>query len=390
MTTLIDNARIVLADCVRDGAVLIEEDKIAAILPTGAAVPEAVQRIDAQGDVLMPGCIDLHGDDIEFEIGALGPRAGAQRMPVEVGLLQSDKNAVAWGITTKVHALAYFEDESKNRSKRLSGAIMDKILAYQTAGHLLAEHWVDLRYEVTAAPDYTIEAMAHPIVRMISIMDHTPGEGQFANIEAYKALNRQITDASDEDLDRLVAEKIARSGLKQAHQSQVAEQALKLGRVIASHDDLSAAKVDEMHALGARVAEMPVRLEAARRARELGWSISMAGPNLLRGGSASGNLSAAEAFAAGVVGCLCTDYHLPSLVCGAFKLVEEGLADLPRAIALVSSGPAAALGLGDRGSIAEGLRADLALVSQRLGHPVVRRTYRAGRCIYSDHRFDAE
>lgn len=386
MQIIVENARIVLPDAVIEGHVVVQAGKIMAVGAGPAPAGDGL-RVDAGGDYLIPGAIDLHGDDIEFEIGALGPRAGARRMPVDVGLMQSDKNAVGWGITTKLHAIAYFEDEAKGRSKRLSGAIMDAIARHQQEGQLLAEHWVDLRYEVTADPEYTLEAMAHPVVRMVSIMDHTPGEGQFASIEAYKALNKQLTDADDAELERLVQEKIARSALKQGHQARVAARAVELGLLIASHDDISTAKVDEMHAIGTTLAEMPVRLEAALRAREKGWAITMAGPNILRGGSASGNLNAVEALAAGAMDCICSDYYPPSLVCGAFRLIEDGQASLPQAIALITRGPARALGLSDRGEIAIGLRADLALVTDRLGHPVVRQTWRAGRTVHTDHRF---
>jgi len=389
MTVVIKNAQIVLPDCVVEGAVRLENGKIAEILEGGHAPAGAGQVIDAEGDWLIPGCIDLHGDDIEFEIGALGPRAGTKRMPVDLGLVQSDKNAAAWGITTKLHAIAYFEDEAKNRSRRLSGQIMDAIQDHAAAGHLLVEHWVDLRYEVTADPAYTLEAMAHPVVRMISVMDHTPGEGQFADVESYKALNRQLTDADDAELERLVAEKQARAHLKAGHEAQVAERARELGLIIASHDDASVERVEAWHALGGRLSEMPVRMEAARRARELGMFISMAGPNLLRGGSASGNLNLTEALAAGALDAICSDYYPPSLVCGAFKLVQDGhIADLPDAIRLVTSGPAQALGLVDRGTIAAGLRGDVAQVSTRLGQPVVRRTFVAGNLVYEDRRFE--
>ena len=288
MKTIIENAKIVLPDRVIEGRLVTDGALIAEI---GAqAGTDVATVLDAEGDFLIPGAIDLHGDDIEFEIGALGPRASGRRMPVEVGLMQSDKNAVAWGITTKLHAIAYFEDEAKGRSKRLSGAIMDAIARYQDAGTLLAEHWVDLRYEVTADPDYTLEAMAHPVVRMISIMDHTPGEGQFADIEAYKALNRQLTDADDSELEALVMEKIARHDLKGAHQARVGARARDLGLLVASHDDISAAKVDEMHALGARLSEMPVRLDAAERAHALGWTVTMAGPAIILGRSKTSNV----------------------------------------------------------------------------------------------------
>lgn len=389
MDLVIENAQIVLPDRVVAGAVRLVDGRIAEIIEDAPGAAPRPGAIDAEGDWLIPGCIDLHGDDIEFEIGALGPRANTQRMPVELGLIQSDKNAAAWGITTKLHAIAYFEDEAKNRSKRLSGQIMDAIRDHAEAGRLLVEHWVDLRYEVTADPAYTLEAMAHPVVRMISVMDHTPGEGQFADLESYKALNRQITDADDAELERLVAEKQARAHLKAAHEALVADRARALGLVIASHDDASAGRVEARHALGGRLSEMPVRIEAARRARDLGMFVSMAGPNLLRGGSASGNLNLTEALAEGVLDAICSDYYPPSLVCGAFKLVQDGhIADLPDAIRLVTAGPAAALGLADRGAIAPGLRGDMAQVSTRLGHPVVRRTFLTGHLVYEDRRFE--
>jgi alpha-D-ribose 1-methylphosphonate 5-triphosphate diphosphatase len=143
MDILVKNAIIVLPDRVIEGDISVADGKIAAIGERFSG--SATQVIDAGRGHVIPGIIDLHGDDIEFEIGALGPKASARRMPVDLGLIQSDKNAAGWGITTKFHAIAYFEEESKGRSKRLSSEIMDSIARLAEAEHLLVDHWVDLQ-----------------------------------------------------------------------------------------------------------------------------------------------------------------------------------------------------------------------------------------------------
>lgn len=385
MDILVKNAIIVLPDRVIEGDISVADGKIAAIGERFSG--SATQVIDAGRGHVIPGIIDLHGDDIEFEIGALGPKASARRMPVDLGLIQSDKNAAGWGITTKFHAIAYFEEESKGRSKRLSSEIMDSIARLAEAEHLLVDHWVDLRYEITGDPTYTLAALEHPRVKAVSLMDHTPGEGQFATSEAYKALNRQLTAADEEEFDRILAEKRARQHLKWDHVARVCERARLLGLLIASHDDHTPEKVEAMAAHGCRLAEMPVRLDAAQKAKALGLKVSMAAPNIVRGGSSSGNLNAVNALEAQALDSLCSDYHLPSLLTAGDILLKQGLVSWPELAALLAANAADALGLVDRGRIEPNKRADLAVIRTELGFPIIQATIAKGQIAYHDLRF---
>ncbi len=384
------NAQVVLPERVVAGGVVINDDGAIEEVVIGSRIPRAQAIEDVGGDLLMPGLIDLHGDDVEYEIGAKGPKASPTRLPVSLALVQSDKNAIGWGITTCYHALAYWEEESKGRSVRLSKEIIEAIGSLQSAGLLLGEHCVDLRYEVTGDPTYTLDVMEHACVRMVSLMDHTPGEGQFKDDASYKALNKSITGWSDEELDRIIAEKRARQSMKASHIERVVARARDLGQAIASHDDHTVEKVGRMHGLGVSIAEMPVALDAAREAKRLGMTVTMAAPNVIRGGSSSGNLNAVDAIRAGVLDALCTDYYLPSLVTAAFRLVRDGVLDLPSAFRLVTFNPARGIGLTDRGEIAAGLRADLVTIHADGAAPIVTRTFKGGRLVFRDDRFGGQ
>ena len=384
---VLTNARLVLPERVVSGSVVIADDGTIEEVIIGARQPRAEIVEDVGGDYLMPGLIDLHGDDIEYEIGAKGPKATPTRLPVGLALIQSDKNAIGWGITTRYHALAYWEEESKGRSVRLSKEIVEAIDKLQAQKRLLCEHYVDLRYEVTGDHAYTLAVMEHPSVRMISLMDHTPGEGQFKDDAAYKALNKSITGWSDVELDRVIAEKRARQSLKTGHTKTIIEKAKQLGQAIASHDDHTVEKVQAMKALGISIAEMPVSLEAAREARCMGMTVTMAAPNVVRGGSSSGNLNAVDAIKAGVLDALCTDYYIPSLITAVFRLVRDEVVDLPSAVRLVTINPARGVGMVDRGEIAVGKIADIVTVNPDEAAPIVTRTFKHGRLSFRDSRF---
>jgi alpha-D-ribose 1-methylphosphonate 5-triphosphate diphosphatase len=154
--------------------------------------------------------------------------------------------------------------------------------------------------------------------------------------------------------------------------------------MLATHDDDSPEKVDAQWELGATVAEFPVTYEAAQRARDRGMHIVVGAPNLLRGGSQSGNLAAADLMSWGFADIICADYHAPSLFAAAFRAVEDGLADVPGAIRMVTLNPSIAVGLNDRGGILPGYSADLAVLRlDDAGFPQVESAYRQGRLVYA-------
>jgi alpha-D-ribose 1-methylphosphonate 5-triphosphate diphosphatase len=253
---------------------------------------------------------------------------------------------------------------------------------------LLTDLRIHARFEVSTpkvAP-LLAELIAAGQIQMLSLMDHTPGQGQYRNIEHYIGFIAKWRQVDPSHVEEELRERLARSGdlmERWAIARDIAALAREMGLPIASHDDDTLEKVDLVASMGTTISEFPVTLEAAEEARRRGMHIIMGAPNALRGGSHSGNISAREAIDAGVVDALAADYHPATLVQAAFGLAATGVLSLPAAVALISAGPAAALGLDDRGRIVEGLSADLALVEDG-PRPRVRAVIRAGLPIYWD------
>jgi len=221
----------------------------------------------------------------------------------------------------------------------------------------------------------------HPAVRMVSLMDHTPGFGQYADIEIFRRLRRKEGWAEDR-IERSIDElHERRAALRNPNRQRVL--ALMAGGTvaIASHDDRTEAEIAANAADGIKLSEFPVTLAAAVAARAAGMRIIGGAPNIVRGGSHSGNVSAMALLQAGLIDALASDYVPASLIHAAFVIAETCMLDLPRAVALVSDAPARMIGLQDRGRIAPGLRADLVRMRLHDGMPVLRAVYCAGERI---------
>ena len=362
------------------GSVRIEDGVIAEIVER--PVPDPV--IDGDGLLLLPGLVDLHGDAIEREIQ---PRANAT-LPIDMGVVELDKRHAACGVTTGFAAISFSEDSHSIdgvRSEEFAHRIVSTIGDLKSA--LMTDLHIHARFEVN-------NERALPILRtlvdanavdLVSLTDHTPGQGQYRDLEyfvRYDAKKRNLTLAqAHANARQRIMEREARSSVWEIV-SDVTALARQRGIPIASHDDDTPEKVALMQSLGAVISEFPVTLEAAREARRRGMQTVMGAPNALRGRSNTGNLSARAALRDGGVDILASDYHPAALLRAALSLAEDGLATLPDAVALVTDGPARAVGLDDRGMIAVGRRADLALVARR-PVPGVRGTFCNGRFVYS-------
>lgn len=379
---LIKNLRIVLPDAVIErGHLQIEGGRLAAVAPGDAPPGRAV---DGAGLTAIPGVIDLHGDMLEREVE---PRPGAH-FPLDMALHELDKRLAAAGITTAYAALSFWEHDNDNTVRGLD--LVRRLVAaiHAMRGELLTDLRVHARLEVStpAVAPALGELIEAGQIELLSLMDHTPGQGQYRDIEHYVGFISKWRRVGREHVEEELRARLARAGSVEerwALARDIAGLAAELGLPIASHDDDTVAKIDLVASLGARIAEFPVTLEAAEEARARGMHVVMGAPNALRGASHSGNLSAREALAAGVVDCLAADYHPAALLQSAFGLAREGAASLPAAVALITAGPAAALGLADRGRIAPGLRADLCLVEDG-PRPRVRAAIAAGTPIYWD------
>jgi alpha-D-ribose 1-methylphosphonate 5-triphosphate diphosphatase len=381
---LLTDLRIVLPDDVIERGFLRLSAGLIAEVGAGDAPGDAGRRVNGFGLTAIPGLIDLHGDMLEREIE---PRPGAF-FPVDMAIYELDKRTAASGVTTAYAALSFWDNDNPD-------SVRGESMVKQTIGELhrlrpelLTDLRIHARYEVST-PSVTpllAELLAAGQIHMLSLMDHTPGQGQYRNIEHYVSYMAKWRRVDPGHVEEELRERLARAGdllERWAIVRDIVAMAADQGLPIASHDDDTLEKVDLVASLGTTICEFPVTLEAAHEARRRGMHVVMGGPNALRGGSHSGNLSAHAAIAAGAVDALAADYHPGTLVQAAFGLAASGALPLPAAVALVSAGPAAALGLSDRGRIVPGLLADLALVEDGQ-RPRVRASIRRGVPIYWD------
>jgi len=370
---VLSNARIVLPDEVVLGSVVVRDGRI-------AEVSEGVARTgeDMNGDFIIPGLVELHTDHIETHYA---PRPGVRWNP-KAAVQAHDAQIAASGITTVFDALRCGMDDFADLTGDDMGKLADAIVQSSAAGTLRAEHFIHLRCEVSA-PDCldTFEAFRElPAIRMASLMDHAPGQRQFSSLEKYAEYYQKKLNLNDVEFRRFCAERVRQSE-ENSRSNRRAIAAASSGRniVLASHDDATLAHVEEAIGDGVSVAEFPTTIEAALASREAGMAVLMGAPNLVRGGSHSGNVSARELAERGCLDILSSDYIPFSLLQAGFLVSEliNGVS-LPQGIAMVTRNPARAAGLTDRGAIEAGMRADLVRVELGNGIPVVRSVYREG------------
>lgn len=380
--TLLINARVVLPTEARDGvAVLIEDGRIAALDPDGAGKTEI---IDLAGRILIPGMIDLHCDALEKEIE---PRPNVH-FPLDFACAQADKRNALAGVTTVFHALSFANHELGVRNNAFAAEIARAVHIWRP--HALIDNRVHVRYEVTddTAPAVLSELIEKGDAHLMSFMDHSPGQGQFRDVEAYRDYLARTYKTDEDTLDEILARKLEAAQGAMARMRSLAEKAQHHGVSIASHDDDSPDKVATVRALGAVISEFPINLETARAARENGLATLFGSPNILRGKSQSGNMRALDAVSNGVADCLCGDYSPAALLPSIMRLPSLTDISLCQAVAMVTVNPACAAGLSDRGEIAIGKRADLVAVKMLGSLPQAERVWVNGTSIvsvYFDH-----
>lgn len=380
----LSNVRLVLPDQVLEGASLrIEDGYIAEIIDRPAPAPA---RPTPELTVI-PGIIDLHGDMLERDVE---PRPGA-RFPVEMALYELDKRLANAGITTAFAAVGFAWTQNDLRTQEKALEIISTINA--TKHQLLVDFQIHARFEITNPDTAPIvePLLSRREVQLVSIMDHTPGQGQYTNIPKYinfmsRWLGFEPEKIGEDILDRLTEAMVTKVTQPRSWDvaRQVAQVAVAHNVPIASHDDDTVEKVNEVAALGVTISEFPVRLEAAHEARRRGMHVIMGAPNAYRGTSTGDNLSARDAINADVVDILATDYFPPAMLQSAFLLDAQGVLPLHKGIQLIAQNPADAMGMTDRGRVEVGRRADLVLVEHVGAFPRVRATFRSGVPIYRD------
>lgn len=373
--TILTNARIVLADSVLEGGTVLVRDGTIAAISEGRS--QAAGAIDLEGDYLLPGLIELHTDNLEKH---LAPRPGV-RWPAVPALLAHDAQIAAAGITTVFDAVVLGNTIGQSTRLELLDLSVEAVDQARAAGLTRADHLLHLRCEV-ADPivlDLFEKVQDHPLVKLVSLMDHTPGQRQFVDLAQYALYYQKKHNVSDAELQAMIVSTRAnQEKYADLHRRTLAEACRERGIPTAAHDDATLAHVEESADLGIVISEFPTTMEAAEAARERGMTTIMGAPNVVRGGSHSGNIAAHALAEEGLLDALSSDYVPISMLHAAFKLHGQHGLTLHDAIATVSRNPARMLNLDDRGEIAAGKRADLVRVTQHQGLPLVRQVWREG------------
>jgi alpha-D-ribose 1-methylphosphonate 5-triphosphate diphosphatase len=375
MELVLTNARVVTSGEVIEGSVFIKGSHIHSV-DGGAAT-----GVDLENDLLIPGLVEVHTDNFERH---LMPRPKV-RWPEMPALLGHDAEIAAAGITTVYDALGLGDIGLAGLRGQDMSTVLEAIERASAGGLLRADHKLHVRCELPA-PNL-LELFGpfhdHPRVGLLSVMDHTPGQRQWENLEHARVYYCGKKGWSEEGfMNSLATAKENQERYAIPHRRHFVTYARDRNIPLASHDDTLRSHVDEASAEGVAISEFPTRIEAARAAREKGLAIVMGAPNVVRGGSHSGNVAAVELAKLRLLDALSSDYVPSSLMLAAFKLVDDAGYSIPQAVSTISLNPARALGLQDRGEIAPGLRADLVQVRLVDGkQPVVRAVWREGRRV---------
>ncbi|MFT5449696.1 MAG: alpha-D-ribose 1-methylphosphonate 5-triphosphate diphosphatase [Gammaproteobacteria bacterium] len=375
METVFTNARVVLADRVlNSGTVVADADgRIREATAGDCHTPGA---IDCEGDYLIPGLVELHTDNLEKHAT---PRPKTE-WPAVAAVIAHDSQLAVSGITTVFDAVALGSVEECGMRITQLQRMIEGIAEAREKKMLRADHLLHLRCEISYPNLIQVfdPLVSHPLLRLVSVMDHTPGQRQFVSEEHYRTYYQGKFGLSDQQMDAFTADrKRDHDRFGESHRRHVVATCRENGISLASHDDATEEHVDAAVADGMSIAEFPTTIEAARASHSAGLKVMMGAPNLVRGRSHSGNVSAGDLARVGVLDIISSDYIPSSMLHAAFKLYDEmDEVDLPKVIRAVSKTPAEAAGLNDRGEIATGKRADLVRIKHTPGHPLVQGVWR--------------
>jgi len=374
--TVLTNAKIVLADQVITGSIRLVDGKIADLSEMRSA-----SALDLDGDYLIPGLIDLHTDNLERHYQ---PRGGVYWDPVNA-VIAHDSQVIGSGITTVFDSLTIGVSRGSDQRMAMMGPLCEALASADSQDMVKADHRLHLRCEVNhphivqAVEDY----LDHPLLSMMSLMDHAPGDRQVPDIEVWRGFHLKLFDMDTDALDLYQEELIQNSKtFSSHHRRKLSDIASARALPLASHDDATEVHVEEAADLAAVITEFPTTRVAAERASDLGLKVLMGSPNLIRGKSHGGNVAAGDLAKSNHLDILSSDYIPSSLLPAAFKLAEPSFGmDMSAAINTVTLEPAKAASLDDRGEIAIGKRADLVRVRMVDGRPLIRSVWQRGERV---------
>lgn len=373
--TVLTNARIVTRDDCILGSLKIVDGVIDDV---SCGTSTLTQALDLDGDYLIPGLIDIHTDNLEKHVE---PRPGVY-WPFAAALSTHDQQLFSAGITTVFDSLSVGDYHDSGVKTGRHGTLQKAVSVLEEAkqaGLLQADHYLHIRCEICTenVVDSFMEFAADPFVKLVSIMDHTPGQRQWSNMEKWRKFNIKRFGNDDTAAMNFFAHRQEMQSLySEPHRRAIIEQCRQRNLPMASHDDTTAEHVDEAAREGISISEFPTTFEAARSAHDKGMKNILGAPNVVQGGSHSGNVSAGLLAQENLVDGLASDYVPISLLHGAFILAQKTDMSLPQSIATVTSGPADMTGFSDRGEIVPGKRADLVRVKEWHHMPMIRGLWR--------------
>ena len=365
------------------GGIVFDIDGVRSVYAGGEA-RAADRLVPADGLLIMPGLVDLHSDALEKQIEM---RPGVYFDPA-FALQSLDNRLAACGVTCFCHAITFGDERSGVRSLEEALRMVNLIRAFNTQAISPVRHLIHARYEITGFDNLKIlvHLLDEGMLDMVSIMDHTPGQGQFKSFASYKAYYGKTYALSDADLLEMIDRKKEKRADGWARVRAFLDRARRRQLPVLSHDDDTARKVDLVSGLGVTASEFPVAMEAAMAATRRGMRVFMGAPNLMRGKSTNGNLAAAEAISRNVCQGLVSDYYPESLIQAAFKAYRGIARSQAKALALVTSGPGAYLNPREMiGFLTPAARADLVVVAETRPWVKVVQTWVGGQCVYTCH-----
>ncbi|SEA27987.1 alpha-D-ribose 1-methylphosphonate 5-triphosphate diphosphatase [Desulfuromusa kysingii] len=373
------NVKVVTPDAILEDATVTVTDGVISHIAQGLE-NTSHPFIDAQGQYLLPGFIDLHCDAVEKGIE---PRPGTF-FPINVALYELDKNLASCGVTTMYHSLSFAENEVGVRSNLMASSVLRSINDMQDNFRIKTK--VHTRFEVTdhAAVPVLKQFIGDNRIDLFSFMDHSPGQGQFKTISSFKEYFGPVYKKTDAEMNALITAKLqSRESESQHYLNELLSLCREHQVSVASHDDDTPEKISWLKERQISLSEFPINLETAQAAKYQGVKTLLGAPNIVRGSSQSKNLSAREAIAQGCGDILCSDYAPLTLVHAVFMLNHLGLKTLPEAVRMTSLNPALAIGMETQtGSITIGKDADLVLVANGEDFPRISRTFVKGQEVF--------
>lgn len=367
---LLKNSKIISEDGILEGYEILIKDDIIVKIEKSEAIEkyidiDNIEVLDVKGNYIVPGIIDVHSDYIE---GIVAPRP-TSLMNFDLSIIEAEKIILNSGITTMYHSLAIFDDivECKEIRKGKNVQKLINIIDSYRKNKTLVRHRIHARFELDCIKELQMleELIDNDKVDLVSFMDHSPGQGQYKNIEIYKNIIQQYKNCSEKEAEKLIDIQMNKDVLKLESLEGVIKKCRKKGIKLASHDDDSKQKINLIDSLGIKISEFPINYSAAIHAKEKGMKTVGGAANVLLGGSHSGNISMAEAILEGVIDVLCSDYYPQALLQAPFLLSEKYNLDLCEMFKLVTLNPAKMLGIDNTyGSIKEGKKADLLIVKK--------------------------